>query len=214
MASADRGLSLVGISLPVLTLVLLLSELGVIFLCLPASWMKQVYVQERQLVERQLGEEVLQSIETTTSGWFKRFVVDTGVLASSYSLAERRGKDPFDDRGLGGWFANRLDVFWVAIRQMLFRFGVVELWLSCALLFIAAAFIDALLQRQILKYETGAASPLMYRIAEWIIAGVFMAIFLSPLLPVTMMSPLAVPVGMGAVAFALWFAVVKSAKRF
>jgi hypothetical protein len=214
MASGDRGLSLIGISLPVLTLVLFLSELGLIFLALPASRMKQVHVSELQMVQRQLGEEVLQSIEATSSGWFKRFVVDTGVLASSYSLAERRGKDPFDDRGLGSWFANRLDVFWVAIRQMLFRFGVVELWLPCALLFIPAAFIDAVLQRQILKYQTGSSSPLMYRIAEWIIAGVFMVLLLSPLMPVTMMSPLAVPVGLGAVAFALWFAVVKSAKRF
>jgi hypothetical protein len=207
------GVSFIGLTLRTWTLALLLTELGLIFLFLPGAWMKQVYLGERRTVARQLGGEVLAKVEAESSGWFQRLIVDTGVLAGSYALCEREGRDPFDDRGLGNFFGDRLDVFWVAVRQLFFRLGVVALWTWCVLLMLAATVTDALLQRQMLKCRSGSASPLVYHYAGVLIALVFMGLLLAPLLPVPIMSPLSAPAGLALVCLALWAGLVRSAKR-
>jgi ABC-type multidrug transport system fused ATPase/permease subunit len=205
--------SIFGISLRSWTLMLLLTELGLVFLFLGGPTMKKIYVQERQQVSSELGQDALNHVEKQSSGWFQRTVVDTGVLAGSYSMCKRRGSDKFDDRGLGKLFADRLDVFWVAVRQMFFRFAVVAIWLPCVLLLFPVILFDGIIQRQILKYQSGASSPMMYHAAGLMIALVFMLLLLAPFMPLNIMAPLGVPLGLSLMGAAIWCGVVRSAKR-
>ena len=205
--------SFMGVSLRTWTLVLLLSELGIIFLFLPGPWMKKVYVDERHEMESQMGEGTRNRVEQWSSNWFQQYVVDTGVLRGSYNLSKRNPNEPFDDRGLGKLFADRLDVFWVAVRQILFRIAVVLLWLPCASLMFPAILFDGLMQRQILKYRSGASSPMIYHSAEVVIALLFMSILVLPMLPAPIMVPIAVPLGMALMGAALWGGLVRTAKR-
>lgn len=207
------GVTFIGMTLRTWTLMLLLSELGLIFLLLPGTWMKQVYISERKMVARQLGPEALAKIEAQSSDWFKRFIVDCGALSGSYGICERQGKDPFDDRGLSKFFGDRLDVFWVAVRQLFFRISVVALWLWPGLLMLAATAADAVFQRQMLKFKSSSASPALYHYAAVGIALVFMGLLLAPMMPYPIMEPLAVPAGLALICLALWAGLVRSAKR-
>jgi hypothetical protein len=205
--------SFIGLTLRTWTLVLLLSELGLIFLFLPGPWMKKIYFEERRMVLHQLGPEAFKKIEAQSDVWFKNLVVDCGVLSGSYELCQRQGTDRFDDRGLSKLFADRLDVFWVAVRQLLFRISVVAVWMWCGLLMLVATTADALLQRQMLKCKSGAASPALYHYAAVGIAVVFMILLLVPMMPYPIMEPLAVPAGLALICLALWAGLVRSAKR-
>ena len=192
--------------------ILFCSVLGVIFLILPASSMKEVYVQERQIVKSQLGEETLERIEQKSSAWFKRAIVDTGVLAGSYSLCERRVKDRFDDRGFGGWFGNRLDVVWIAVRQMFFRFGQIYIWFPCVAVFFPPLIFDGYQKRQIRKNQSSNFSPLTYCWAWRSMMFLLLGLTLGPMIPYTL-PPMIVPVWIGLLGAALWFWLAFMPKR-
>ena len=206
------GVSFLGLTLRTWALTLFLSELGLIFLVLPASRMVQVYGHERGMVASQLGEETQKRIDEKSADWFKRAIVDSGVLAGSYSLCLRQGKDRFDDRGLGALFAKRLDVFWLAVRQMFFRFGLLTIWLPCVLVIFLPLVVDACMQRQIRKNQFAPANTLVYHYALVLISLLVIGIILAPLLPVPM-APLGVPLGLAVIGVALWFGLVITQKR-
>jgi hypothetical protein len=192
-------------------LVYLLTVLGLIFCILPMSWMKGVYVQDRWGVERQLGKQTLNEIERKSSDWFQKSLVDTGVLRGSYGFLERQGKDPFDDRGLGALFANRLDVLWVAVRQMFFRFYVWLIWLPCAMILVPLAH-DAYQHLQIRKNQSSSFSAAWYSLAKSCFAGLLAGLILGPIMPFQI-PPMAVPVALGGLGAAMWGWLAYSPKR-
>lgn len=202
-----------GITLRAWTLTLLSMELVLIFLFLPASWLQQVYCHERGLAAGRLGEETAAGIERKSAAWFQQVLVDNGVLQHSYFLCEgeRDEKDRFDDRGLGAIFARRLDVFWLAVRHMFYRFGMIELWGVCAL-FLLPLTVDASLQRCIRQNRFAYSSPMVHHGAGIIVSMVFMGLVLSPMLPLTM-SPMSTPAGLALCGAALWFYLSNYQKR-
>jgi hypothetical protein len=192
--------------------ILFCSGMGMIFLILPASSMERVYVQEKQIVRSQLGEETLQKIERNSSEWFKRIIVDSGVLRSSYALCERQGKDRFDDRGLAALFAHRLDVFWVAVRQMFFRFGQIYFWFPCVAVIFPPLLFDAYQKLQIRKNQSSHFSPLGYYWSSKIMAFLLLGLTLGPMIPHTL-PPLILPGWIGLLGVALWFWLAYMPKR-
>lgn len=193
-------------------LILLLNEIGIIFLVLPLSMLQRTYGQERRMVAEQLGEHTLNRIESWSAGWFRRLVVDTGVMAGSYHLCQRQGRDRFDDRGLGGWVAKRLDVFWLAVWHLFFRMGVMAVWLPVGLVFALPIFGDGLLQREIRKHQFSYSSPLKHRGAVRLIDLIVAAAILMPLLPVSL-PPQGVPLALGLCGAALWIGTQNLQKR-
>lgn len=192
-------------------LVYFLTALGIVFCILPMSYMEGVYVQDSRMAASQLGEETLKLIDEQSSAWFQKAIVDTGVLRGSYGFFERQGKDPFDDRGLGALFAKRLDVLWVAVRQMFFRLYVWLIWLPCALLFVPL-LQDAYQQLQIHKNQSSSFSATRYSLAKRSFAGLLAGLILGPIIPFQI-PPLAVPVALGALGATLWVLMAYSPKR-
>lgn len=174
--------------------------------------MEGIYVRERQMVKSQLGAETLQKIEQQSSDWFKRVIVDTGILRGSYALPERQGRDRFDDRGLGAWFGNRLDVFWVAVRQMFFRFGQIYVWFPCVLVFFPPLLFDAYQRLQIRKNQSSHFSPLGYHWAWKAVIFLLLGLTLGPMIPYTL-PPMLVPVWIGSLGAALWWWLAYMPKR-
>ncbi|MBW1952086.1 MAG: DUF4400 domain-containing protein [Deltaproteobacteria bacterium] len=190
----------------------LLTELGVIFLAVPFTMLKDTYIRERQLVARSLGEKNLEQVEKKSSAWFRRYLVDTGILEGSYAICNRQGRDRFDDRGFSGWFANRLDVFWMAVRQVFFRFQTVGIWLPCVPVMLLPVMGDSYCQRQIRKYRFTPASPLIYGYTRKFIAFSLLVLTATPFFPLTI-PPLIFPVLLGLGGLALWLEVAYTHKR-
>jgi len=139
-------------------------------------------------------------------------VVDTGLINSSYAICNRQGKDRFDDRGLSGWFAGRLKVFWTAIRHMFFRFGMIWVWLPCVP-FSAVVVIDSFMQRQIRKHQFKYASPSVNYWTKFLISILVLGITLAPLAPISM-SPMLVPITGGLCGVMFWVQTAFNQKRF
>jgi len=192
-------------------LTVLCMELGVIFFT-PGSSILRIYSQDRQMVAGQLGEETLKSVEAKSSGWFKSLIVDTGALKECYGLCEREGRDRFDDRGLAAWFAKRLDVFWVAVRFMFFRFGEIYIWWPCVAAMFIPLLMDSYLLRQIRKNQSSHFSPTGYSWSKKIFYGLLAGLILGPMVPYKI-PPMVVPVVLGLLGAAAWGWVAYSPKR-
>jgi len=193
-------------------LVLLLNELGIIFLFLPASSVEAMSLQEERMVASQLGEDTLEYVVEKSGRVFQRWLLDTGVVAASFTFCGYQGKDRFDDRGLGYWLYLRLQVLWMAVRQMLFRLEVMVLWLPVAAVFLGPALADGLAERGIRKYRFSYASPLVHRNTSLLLHLLAAAAILLPLLPVSI-PPLAYPAALAAGGLAVWWMVLNIQKR-
>lgn len=193
-------------------MVLFLSALAAILFFLPANMMKNVYWGERKIVERQLGNDTLQNLEKKSSEWFNWVVVDTGALRQSYALCERKSEDSFKDAGFGELVAGRLDVFWLCIKHMFFRFGMLQLWFPCALALFPTLIIDAYLQRKIRQNQFSSSGTLLHHSTGVSITMIAMIVTVTPLLPITM-GPLYVPIGLAACGFAAWLWLAMYQKR-
>jgi len=208
----STGVALWGWSIRAWTLGLLLTELGIIFLFVPAHWLEGVYRQERQLAASRLGEATLQRLEEKSSDWYQKLVVDTGIKPASAALCERQGKDRFDDRGFSNLFACRLEVFWLAVRHLFFRFAALEVWWPTALAFFLPILVDAYLQRCIRQNQFAYASPTIHYYSRLLISMLIMGLVLAPMLPWTL-SPLNTPLALGICGVALWFRMAYTQKR-
>jgi hypothetical protein len=113
---------------------------------------------------------------------------------------------------LSAWFACRLDVFWMAVRQMFFRLAMIEIWLPVALVFYVPLFCDSWYQRRIRQYQFAYASPTLHHSTRMIIGLVLLGLLLIPALP-WIVVPLSVPVGLGVIGVAVWFRLSNEQKR-
>lgn len=193
-------------------LVLFLNELGLIFLFLPASTVQEVSAREERLVAAELGQEALDYVVAASGRKFKWLFLDTGVLEASFTFCGYQGKDRFDDRGLGRWLFNRLQVVWMVVRQMVFRWEVMALWLPATLVFAAPLVVDSVAQREIRKYQFSFASPLVHRKSGHFLRYLGAGAVLLPLLPVSV-PPMVYPAALGAAGLALWVMLVNIQKR-
>ena len=193
-------------------LVLFLNELGLIFLFLPAATVQEVSAREERLVAAELGQEALDYVVSASGRKFKLLFLDTGAVEASFTLCGYQGKDRFDDRGLGRWLFQRLQVVWMVIRQMVFRWEVMALWLPGAVIFAAPLLVDSLVQREIRKYQFSFASPLVHKKTWHFLRLLLAAAVLLPLLPVSV-PPLAYPAALGAGGLALWAMILNIQKR-
>ena len=191
---------------------LLLTEVAAIFLFLSYDQLRNTYLHERRQVVSQLGEEAFAEIEQKSSTWFRHLVVDTGILDGSYSICARQGKDKFDDRGLGDWFAYRLDVTWLAIQEMFFRFAAIRVWVPFVMVMLVPIFGDGWCMREIRKNRFAAASPAYCGYSKYLLYAVVLGIILAPLLPAAM-NPVYVPIGLAMCGVALWVGMVYRHKR-
>lgn len=193
-------------------LVLFLNELGLTFLFLPASTVQEVSAREERLLAAELGREALDYVVGESGRKFKLLLLDTGVVEASFTLCGYQGKDKFDDRGLGRWLFLRLQVVWMAVRQMFFRWEVMALWLPGAGIFAAPLLVDALAQREIRKYQFSFASPLVHKRTWHFLKLLGAAAVLLPLLPLSV-PPLAYPAALGLGGLALWAMLINIQKR-
>lgn len=195
-----------------IVLVLLLNELALVFLFLPPQTIQEVSAREARLVAADLGEDALAYTAERSGQRFRRLLVDTGVVDASFLFVNQQGRDRFDDRGLGAWVSRRLQVFWLTVRQMFFRWEVMALWLPGLLVFLVPLWVDGMVQREIRKYQFSYASPLWHRKASLVIKALLAAAVLLPFLPVSV-PPLAYPAALGLGGLSFWAMVVNMQKR-
>jgi len=193
-------------------LVAFLNELGLVFLFLPAAAVQEVSAREERLVASELGQEAVEYVVAESGRKFKRLLLDTGIIEASFTFCGYRGQDRFDDRGLGRWFFQRLQVMWMVVRQMFFRWEVMALWLPGAAIFTVPLLVDGMVQREIRKYQFSFASPLVHRKTRLLLHFLLAAAVLLPLLPLSV-PPLAYPAALGCAGMALWVMVLSIQKR-
>lgn len=195
-----------------IVLVLLLNELALVFLFLPPQAIQEVSAREARLVAADLGEDALTYATERSGRRFRQLIVDPGILDATFMFVNHQGRDRFDDRGLGAWVSRRLQVFWLTVRQMFFRWEVMALWLPGLLVFLVPLWVDGMVQREIRKYQFSYASPLWHRKASLVIKVLLAAAVLLPFMPVSV-PPLAYPAALGLGGLSFWAMVVNLQKR-
>jgi hypothetical protein len=193
-------------------IVLLLNEAAIILLFLPRSYLQETLTHEERMVTTQLSSETLDYVSDRTRNLFHYWFLDTGIVDASYTFSGYKGKDRFDDRGLGAWLNLRLHVFWLAIYLMLFRWLVMSVWLPGTAVLTLPLLVDGLSQREIRKYQFSYASPTVHRQTGQALRLLFALMILLPLMPLSC-PPLAYPVAIGLGALALWIMLVNNQKR-
>lgn len=185
---------------------------SVAFLLLPSAWVREAYVLERRQAGEVFGEDTRRWLDQKADRWFKRLVIDSGLLSGSYALCSRAQNDPFDDRGLGALFAGRFDVLWTAVRLYLFRLMQLGIWGWCAVVFLAPLVADAGLQRRIRQYQSSHSSPTVHkysRLAFWSAVG---WLLMGPATPIAL-PPLSVPLNLALGGAAFWVMWALAPKR-
>lgn len=212
MAAARNSWSPSIWGLSIKAFLLLLIAFTAILLFLPAKSMKKVYWADRKLVEERLGADTLQNVEKKSSAWFKSAIIDTGILEESYGFWGKHSGVTSLEKGIGESAASRLDVFWMCIRHMFFRFGLLHLWLPCALALLPTLLIDAWLKRKVRQNQFSSANTLQHHLTGTVITLVALFMVVTPLLPLPI-EPFYVPVGLAVCGFVVWLWLAMYQKR-
>ena len=193
-------------------LVLLLNEIALVFLLLPKSRVVEVSAYEERLVAEQLNRETLEYVVEKSGQAFKDWLLDTGVVEASFSLCGSKGRDRFDDRGLGSWLYKRITVSWMVVRQMMFRWYVMALWVPGIVIFAPPLLLDGMMQREIRKYQLAYSSPAVQHKTRIVMLMLGGSVVLVPLLPISV-PPMAYPAAIALGGLSLWWMVLNMQKR-
>lgn len=203
---------------PVATLImLLLLEMGIVFLALPKDTLINARTAEAQSVASYLGQPTETQIKNMADNWFRVSFLSTGFMQATYNflLNQWEGKEgdlQLDDRGLSVLVDRRLDVFWLAMHYVYYRAATILVWIPYMLPVLFAAGIDGLLQREIRKWQFSFSSPAAHQAASKILFATGAVLVLIPFLPLAL-PPLAMPVLMGGASIAMWVHMANIQKR-
>lgn len=141
-------------------------EVTIILLFLNGDVLEAAIEKEQQYVLGYLGEETSKQLKHRTDLTYVTYIKASGVEESVYNffIPRKNSKTGLAEMSpwLFHWFEDRLDTFWWAVYQVLYKLNLFLSWMPYLLPVFLAAFIDGLTVREVKKVESGYSSPLRY----------------------------------------------------
>jgi Domain of unknown function (DUF4400) len=184
-------------SRPFILLILWCLEVSGAVLGTQEDWINAHATAERERVRTYWGAVRERGIAEATDVTYRRWFVDDGLVAGSYSKLLPPKSPSADTLTLAPWFFSwlktRLDTLWILIYQGVFRAYTLGLWLKFLALPLAAAAVDGYVTRQIKRANRRYASADQYAMARTLVFILMAAPLLYLPLPLNI-DPIFVPV--------------------
>lgn len=152
--------------------------------------LEEAMEQENQYVLEYLGEETSNKIQQQTEAWYITNIKDSGVEKAVYDyFIPKKNTDTGLEKmspWLFSWMEDRLDTFWWAVYQVVYKLGLFFAWLPYMVPIFIGSLVDGFVVRQKKKYRNGYSSPLRY---DYALFAMYALLFI-PLLYIT--TPIAV----------------------
>ncbi|WP_287961699.1 DUF4400 domain-containing protein [Alcanivorax sp.] len=194
---------------------LFLTEIGIVFLVAPNSWVSRCFSWDRGFVYQWFGQGFEQDVLHQAASWYDALFEKTGIKQASYDFLINDWNNDglqIDDRGLSAWAAERLKTTWLAISLACYRFSQIWAWLVLLLPLLFGMVVDALTQREINKWRFFSPSALVHYSTHMAIGALASLLLLVPFLPLPMYAP-AIPGGMVIVGAIGWVSIGNLGKR-
>jgi len=205
-----------GKSVTYLIVAFFLTEIALITMVLPYSWMQSIGSHDREYAYTWFGEKFDASTLGQATGWYNKLFINSGVKQSSYDLLinkwDAKGAVKIDDRGLSKIAIERLNTMWSALGLALYRLSEIIKWLVLMSPLIFGIFVDAITQREINKWKFSGPSPSTHLASEICIKFIFVLFIVIPIAPIPMFSPI-IPFGIGIMAISIWVLIVNMSKN-
>lgn len=151
----------------VLLAMLWLLQAAIIALAFKASWIEEQLRGEQSYVEGYLGETAANDLSGRSAAIYKRWFVDTQIVARSYeALIPDRSGPQHGMEGLApwlfGWLEARLDTAWWMVYQAIYRSLLFLRWLPYLGALLAASMLDGFVERKIKKTTHQPANNVRY----------------------------------------------------
>jgi hypothetical protein len=195
---------------------LFLTELGIVFLAVPHSWVMTVGSYDRGFVYQWFGEGFEEKVLSDAVEWFNATFTNTGIQEATYDFLvgqwNATGKVQIDDRGLKSLTEDRLDTVWAAMSVAFYRLSETSKWVVYMAPLLFAILIDGFAQREINKWRFFMPSPMVHYASRMAIITGFSLIVLIPFAPIPLYAPL-LPVLIAIMGVFVWVAVTNLSKR-
>nr|WP_057929842.1 DUF4400 domain-containing protein [Burkholderia ambifaria] len=155
---------------------------------------------ETRSVVATIGEDRADRAVATTNRLFRRYFVDTGVVAAS--LETTRGSDA-DDGGMTNLASTWVHNFWRLVYRVVYRLTIMKLWLFGTLAFCVAMFVDGTVRRKIRAAAAGYVSPVSFHLAGHGLLLVFGVAFTVLIAPIPLLAPYWIAIA-GCLGVLLW----------
>lgn len=192
----------------VYTIVILAEMLLFAMLLSPDSVVKHVQ-HEQELNRRFIGPTGEGHVYDQANRWFNSALVDTGVIAGSFSMLvpteeQARNSGGLENLGAGVFPAvnRRLKTFWNGVYQSMYRISAITQWLPFLLPLFLPAAVDGLCIRERKKWLFGYASAVRYHSALHLLILCAMAVPVYAFSPIVV-HPALIPVWGCCVALAI-----------
>jgi len=173
-----------------LILIVWVLEVTIVLLFLQGDVLERAMETERGYVTGYLGEATSNEIKQQSDATYIKYIKSSGVEESVYDffIPVKNSKTGLEEMSpwLFEWMEERLDTFWWAVYQFIYKFNLFVSWLPYLLPLLAAALVDGFMVRERKKFESGYSSPLRY---DYALMSLYFLLFV-PLLYIT--TPVAV----------------------
>jgi len=162
----------------------------VVLIFVQDDFLEKAMEQEQQYVLDYLGEETSNKIKQETDAWYIENIKESGVELATYNyfIPKKNSSTGLENMApwLFTWMEGRLDTFWWAVYQVVYKLGLFFSWVPYLLPVGIASLIDGLVTREKKKHGDDYSSPLRY---DYALYAMYILLFI-PLLYIT--TPIAV----------------------
>jgi hypothetical protein len=149
-----------------LILLVWLMEVAVIILFLGEDMIESQIEKEQVYIQAYLGDETSRHLKESTDAWYRRAILDPGIerVVYNYFIPAKETGSGLEEMSpwLFTWMEGRLDAFWWAVYQFVFKMKLFGYWLPFIFPLLLAAMVDGWVTREKKKGEGGYSSPLRY----------------------------------------------------
>lgn len=187
----------------ILLVLVLFGTLGVLVL-VPVHVFESVRVSEQDSIQNWLGHEADQ--------WVMLRIFDILQLANHEMMQVIDGVAISGNNKIDGWLIQRVYASLVWAHVVLYRGGVLLMWLAFGIPVVLATFIDGYLRRQISKTNFSSQSPVLHKSGMDIFKA-SSALLVSWMLIPWHITMLAAPFGIFTIGAAAWLWISHAPKR-
>lgn len=192
--------------------------IGLVLILIKQDWVVETMTKERRAQIEFMGPEKAMAIHIRAENAFTKYIVNSGVMASSFGLnnsSDPTAADP-GSKALNpviNFIDSRLRAFWAMVYQLYLRISYMLAWWPILAMAMIPTIIDALARRRAAQYTFAITSPHLQGIALRAIPTILLtyAIFLfAPFY----IPPVLAPYIIVLTAALTWFAMAHFAKRW
>lgn len=191
---------------------------GLVLVLIKQDWVVETMTKERRAQIEFMGPEKAMAIHIRAENAFTEYVVNSGLMASSFGLnsaSDPTASDP-GAKALNpviNFIDSRLRAFWTMVYQLYLRVSYMLAWWPILAMAMIPTIIDALARRRAAQYTFAITSPHLQGIALRAIPTILLtyAIFLfAPFYIPPALAPYIIVLTAGLT----WFAMAHFAKRW